>query len=157
MKTTGKWVRLLVGALCLVGFQVGALAEDRASKEEAKALVDAAVKHVKEVGPDQAFKDFTVDKVNWSKKDLYVFAYNMKGDCTANGGNDKFVGKNLLDLKDQNGKPLVKEFIQTASTSGQGWVEYEWPHPQTKKVEGKATYVQKLANYDGLVGVGAYR
>jgi cytochrome c len=154
---TKKLLPLMVGALCLAAFQTTAFAQERATKEEAKLMVDAAVAHVKKVGPEQAFKDFTVDKANWAKKDLYVFAYNMKGDCIANGGNDKFVGQNLIDLKDPTGKPIVKELIQTASSSGQGWVEYEWAHPQTKKVEAKASYVQKLANYEGLVGVGAYR
>jgi len=32
-----------------------------------------------------------------------------------------------------------------------------WPHPQTKKVEDKSTYVRKLPNYEGWVAVGIYR
>jgi cytochrome c len=151
-----KLFSLLAATLCVLSIQTQALAQERGTKDEAKAMVEAANEHVKKVGPEQAFKDFTTDKAAWSKKDLYVFAYNMKGDCVANGGNDAVVGKNLIDLKDPNGKPLVKELIAKAST-GQGWVEYEWAHPQTKKVEPKSSYVQKLGNYDGLVGVGAYR
>jgi cytochrome c len=155
--TIKKLFGLLVTALCILGFQAGAIAQDRGTKDEAKAMVDAAVEHVKKVGPEQAFKDFNTDKTTWAKKDLYVFAYNMKGDCTANGSNNAMVGKNLLDLKDPTGKPIIKELIDKASSAGQGWVTYEWNHPVSKKVEPKDAYVQKLSNFDGLVGVGAYR
>ena len=131
--------------------------EEKGTREEAKAMVDAAVEHVKKVGPEQAFKDFT-DKSNkaWQKKDLYVFAYNMEGVNVGHGANDKLVGKNLIELKDPNGKPLIQELRDVARKGG-GWVEYDWPHPQTKKIESKASYVRKLLNYDGFVGVGVYR
>jgi cytochrome c len=55
-----------------------------------------------------------------------------------------------------NGKPLVRELISVAKAGG-GWVDCDWPHPQTKKLEGKSTYARKLTNYDGWVGVGVYR
>ena len=152
-----KYLRaLLTFALAgLVSF--GALAQEHGTKEEAKALSEQAAAHIKKVGPDQAFKDFTTDKANWTKKDLYVFVFDMKGQMLAHGANEKLIGKNLMELKDQNGKLFTKEMVELARTKGSGWVEYEWPHPQTKKVEGKASYVLKLPNYDGFVGVGIYR
>ena len=120
-------------------------------------MVNAALAHVKKAGNDQAFKDFT-DKENktWHKKDLYVFAYNLEGLNVAHGANDKLVGKNLIDLKDPNGKLLIKE-LRDAAVKGGGWVEYEWPHPQSKKIESKISYARKLTNYEGFVGVGVYR
>ena len=47
--------------------------------------------------------------------------------------------------------------MEVAKTKGSGWVEYDWAHPQTKKVEGKASYALKIPNFDGFVGVGVYR
>ncbi|HEU4623093.1 MAG TPA: cache domain-containing protein [Burkholderiaceae bacterium] len=157
MKKNTMWLRWIMSIVCVLGFQTIALAEEHGSRDEAKAMVDAAVEHVKKVGPDQAFKDFS-DKSNktWQKKDLYVFAYNMDGVNMAHGANEGLVGKNLVDLKDSNGKPLVRELRETAA-KGSGWVEYDWPHPQSKKVESKASYVRKLDNYNGFVGVGVYR
>jgi hypothetical protein len=32
-----------------------------------------------------------------------------------------------------------------------------WPHPQSKKLEDKSTYVRNLVTYDGWVGVGIYK
>jgi signal transduction histidine kinase len=150
--------RRVFATAAMVGLMsVNAWAQDNGTRDEAKAMVDAAVEHVKKVGPDQAFKDFT-NKENkaWQKKDLYVFAYNAEGVNMAHGANDKLVGKNLIDLKDPNGKPLIRELRDTAQKGG-GWVEYDWPHPQSKKIESKISYTRKLTNFDGFVGVGVYR
>ncbi|MES2888588.1 MAG: cache domain-containing protein [Pseudomonadota bacterium] len=154
MKTLLQW--LVAGCVALSLVQ-GAVAQERGTKEEAKTMVEAAVAHAKKVGTEQAFKDFT-DKANkdWHKKDLYVFAYTMEGVSVAHGANEKLVGKNLLELKDPNGKPLIRELRDTAAKAP-GWVDYEWPHPETKKNESKASYVQKFANFEGFVGVGVYR
>lgn len=152
-----KLLRSLL-ALTLVGFvSVNALSQERGTKDEAKAMAEQAAAHVKKAGPDQAFKDFTTDKANWTKKDMYVFALDMKGLTVAHGANEKLVGKSMMELKDQNGKLFVKELTDVAKAKGSGWVEYDWAHPQTKKVDGKVTYALKLSNFDGLVAVGVYR
>ena len=149
--------RIGLGIAMAMGIQAAALAQEYGSREEAKAMVDAAVEHVKKVGPDQAFKDFT-DKSNatWQKKDLYVFAYAMDGTNVAHGANEKLIGKNLIEMKDPNGKPLIRELRDTAQKAP-GWVDYDWPHPQTKKIVSKTSYVRKLGNFDGFVGVGVYK
>ena len=153
-----KFLHRLILIICVaLGSVVCASAQTaQATREEAKAMVDAAVEHVKKVGPEQAFKDFTVDKATWTRKDLYVMAYDNNGKCVGHGANEKLIGKDLIELKDPNGKPLVRELIAVAKAGG-GWVDYDWPHPQTKKLEGKSTYARKLPNYDGWVGVGVYR
>lgn len=155
MKSFARWIFAAIAAFGLVAGT--AHAQDNGTRDEAKAMVDAAVDHVKKVGPEKAFKDFT-DKENktWQKKDLYVFAYNLEGVNVAHGANDKLVGKNLIELKDPNGKLLIKELRDTA-VKGAGWVEYDWPHPQSKKIESKISYVRKFSNYEGFVGVGVYR
>jgi signal transduction histidine kinase len=73
------------------------------------------------------------------------------------GANAKLVGKNLINLKDASGKELIKEFTELSKSKGKGWVDYEWGHPQTKKVEPKSTYALRLDGFDGWVGVGIYR
>lgn len=153
MSTRRSVVAALTVALGLMATG-GAYAQD--SKEDAKALVNAAVDHVKKAGPEQAFKDFTSDPA-WKKKSLYVMAYDNKGTVVGHGGNEKLVGKNLMEMKDPNGVMVVSELTKTATTKGEGWVDYSWPHPQTKKLEDKSTYVRKLQNFDGWVGVGIYR
>ena len=152
-----KLFRPLITLLLAGVVSISAMAQDHGTKDEAKGLANAALVHIKKVGNEQAFKDFTTDKANWTKKDLYVFVVDGKGSMLAHGANDKLVGKNLLELKDQNGKSFMRELTELAATKGEGWVDYDWAHPVTKKVEGKSTFIKRIPGFDGDVGVGIYR
>lgn len=61
-------------------------------------------------------------------------------------------GKNLIDLKDINGKAFVREFVKTAETQGSGWVDYMWPKPEKTKPSKKSSYLKKVT----VKGSGAY-
>lgn len=152
-----KMFRTLMSLLFAGVVSVSAMAQDHGTRDEAKALANAALAHIKKVGNEQAFKDFTSDKATWTKKDLYVFAIDTKGNTLAHGANEKLVGKNMIELKDQNGKAFFRELTEIVATKGEGWVEYDWAHPVTKKVEGKATYIKRIPGFDGGVAVGVYR
>lgn len=152
-----KLFQFFVASVMLFALTGHALSQEKGSKDDAKALAEAAVTHVKRVGIDQAFRDFTLDKTTWSKKDIYVFVNDFAGVTKAHGANERLIGKSLLELKDQNGKLFIKEMTELAKSKGSGWVEYDWAHPQTKRVEGKTTYVLRIPAYEGYIGVGVYR
>ena len=97
---------------------------------------------------DQSTKEF-------HDRDLYPFIYDLTGLNVAHGARPALVGKNLISLKDQDGKYLIREMIAIATTSGSGWIDYKWPNPITNKIEDKSSYVEKLGDY--FVGVGVYR
>lgn len=146
-------------SIALFTVSLGAGAQDtRGSKDEAMAMAKAAVTHVKQVGADQAWKDFTdAGNAEWHKKDLYVFVNRFDGMTLAHGANVKLVGKDMSGLKDQDGKPFIVEMGKLARSAGSGWVEYSWIHPETKKPAAKATYVVAVPSVDGYLGVGIYR
>jgi signal transduction histidine kinase len=155
---------MLINRRHLAGLAVAALftapawaADEHGTKDEAVTMANAAAAHVKAVGADRAYADFTNDKAQWSKKDLYVFALDANGGTRAHGANAKLVGKSLIALKDQNGKEFIKEMVAVGATQGEGWVDYDWVNPVSKKVEGKTTYVKRLAGTSDLVAVGIYR
>jgi hypothetical protein len=81
-----------------VSMSAFAYAEERGTREDAKAMVDAALAHIKKVGTELACKDFT-DKSNaeWHKKDVCVFVYSMENIGLAQGMNAKMVGKNVSE------------------------------------------------------------
>ncbi|MDZ7858158.1 cache domain-containing protein [Sphaerotilus sp.] len=133
------------------------LAQERASRDEAKVLNEAAVAHIKKVGPDQAAKDFATDKARWMPKDLYPFVQEFSGVMRFHL-NDKMIGKNFMDVKDASGKEFAKEMLSVAkSAKAAGWVDYEWNHPVTKKIEDKTAYIQRVPGAELFVGVGIYR
>ncbi len=152
-----KLFRVLFVSIAAIALCASALAQDNGTREEAKVMADAAIAHIKKVGPEKAFENFSKDKATWVKKDLYVWVLDLDANMKAHGTNEKLIGKNLINLKDQNGKEFIKEFIAVASGKGEGWIDYDWNNPQSKKVEGKTTLVKRVPGMNYAVAVGVYR
>jgi cytochrome c len=132
-----------------------AFAGERGTADEAVALVQKAVAYLKANGKEKAYAEFNNPNGQFKDRDLYIFVIDMTGLEWANGANQKIVGKNVLDLKDADGKPMVKNFIELAKTKGKGWVDYKWPNPVQHTVESKSTYLEKYE--DVLVASGIYK
>jgi cytochrome c len=74
----------------------------------------------------------------------------------AHGSNPKLVGKDLIGLKDPEGKFMVQMAIDVAKTKGHGWTDnYKFKNPTTEKLQEKAMYVERVG--DSYVGVGIYK
>ena len=66
----------------------------------------------------------------------------MNGTTLMHPANPELETKSILDLKDENGKAFVREFIETAK-KGSGWVDYMWSKPGEKKPAKKLSYVNR--------------
>lgn len=131
-------------------------AADKGSPDEAMAMVKKAVSLIKSEGKEKAFAAIS-DPANttFHDRDMYIYVYDMNGVAVAHGNNPKMVGKRLIDLKDNEGKPMIKEMVDLAKSKGKGWVDFKWPNPVTKSVESKSGYIEKVD--DVLVGSGIYK
>ena len=133
----------------------GALAADQGSAAEAEAMAKKAVAFIKANGPEKAADEFTNGK-GFKDRDLYISYLDFTGKMLAHGSNPKLVGKDLIDLKDPEGKFMVKMAIEVAKTKGHGWTEnYKFKNPTTDKLQEKAMYVERVG--DSYVGVGIYK
>ncbi len=112
--------------------------------DEAKAFAERAVAHIHDVGRDKAFADFSRADGGYVDGELYMFCYSADGTNLAHGGNPAFVGKNLMNVKDPDGKLANAEIIHTALEQGSGWVDFRWPNPLSKKIEAKSAYVIRV-------------
>lgn len=121
------------------------------TRSEAQAQVGAAVAHVKKAGVEQAIKDFNTAP-EWKVKGMNVIFNDMKGLVLASSLNERLVGKQTLEMKDPSGKEFVKEFTATAQ-KGEGWIDYQFINPETKKLEERSMFVRKVPGFDGYVGV----
>ena len=122
---------------------------------EAESMVKKAIAFYKANGQDKAFTEVNNTKGQFTKDDLYIFVYDIKGKCVAHGFNQKMIGKELIDLKDADNKFFVKERIEIAKTKGKGWQDYMFTNPTTKKLEHKTAYIEKVDDY--IFGCGAYK
>jgi signal transduction histidine kinase len=149
---TRHFLRALLCASLMHG---AAHAAEQGTAAEAEAMVKKAVAYIKANGPEKAYEEFTHGK-GFKDRDLYVIVYDLNGKNLAQGANPKLVGKDLMGLKDPDGKPLIKMFVDLARDKGKGWVEgYKFLNPVTQKIEGKAMYLERVG--DTLVGCGIYK
>jgi signal transduction histidine kinase len=148
--------RIAVLSLSLLIGSSTALAADKGSADEAVAMVKRAVALIKSDGKEKAFAAIA-DPANtaFHDRDLYIYVYDLNGVALAHGNNPKMVGKPLIGLKDNEGKSMIKEMVETAKSKGKGWVDFKWPNPVTKAVESKSGYVERID--DMLVGSGIYK
>ena len=150
-----KLVRIAYLLLATLAFAVPATAGERGTADEAMALAKKAVQHMKEAGKDKALADFNNGVDGWKNRDLYVAVVDNTGTILAHGANKGLVGRDLSGLKDVDGVYIVKGLIEIAESKGEGWLNYKWPNPLTKKIEQKSSYILK----DGatMVMVGIYK
>lgn len=147
----------LVGlAMVAASFHGAALgAEQRATREEAVALVKKAVATIQKSGKEKAFAAFHKPDGPFIVGDLYIIALDLNGVMLANGIRPKLVGKSLFDLRDVSGKYFVREEIALARSKGKGWVDFEWLNPAVNQMEPRSTYFELVDDY--IVGAGVYQ
>ena len=147
--------RSLVFGLSLVLGTGVALAQSHATDKEATAMVKKGVAFIKANGKDKGHAEISNKAGQFIDRDLYLVVYGLDGTVHAHGANEKMIGKNLIDLKDVDGKAFVKERVELAKSKGTFWQDYKFTNPFTKKIEPKAMYCEKLD--EAVVCGGIYK
>ena len=131
--------------------------EKKGSKQEAVAMVEKAIAHIKKVGRDKAFADFNSKSGGFVDRDLYVVIYDLKGKVLAHGANEKMIGKDVIELRDSDGKYFVKERVEMMSKgpNAKGWQDYKFMNPVSRQIEPKSMFIQRFE--DIIVGCGIYK
>ncbi len=147
----------VIAILLLVVCGLAASAERPVRKPaEAVALVQRAAAYIRQHGRERALAAFNAPKGEFVDGELYIFAFDLKGDGTvrANAAFPQLVGKNLLGLTDPDGVTITKKILETAnSKEGKGWINYKWPNPMRGRfVEAKASYIERAG--DLAIGCG---
>lgn len=138
--------RTFAAVLAILGLFMtahAASAEDRASKKDAEAMVKKAVALYKQQG-EKSFTEITAPAKTFVNKDLYIVVYDFNGKCLAHGQNAKQAGKDLIGMKDPDGKPFVKERVDLAKTKKVFWQDYKFTDPLTKQVLPKEMYCENV-------------
>jgi signal transduction histidine kinase len=148
-----KRFKAMMLAILAMGLCATAVAAERGSLDDAKAMVKKARAYIREQGADKAFAEISDQKGKFIDRDIYVFVYDKAGVSLAHGGNPKLVGKNLVDLRDTDGVYFIKGMLDVAQ-KGPGTLKYRWVNPVTKAVEPKVGYVEMEGNV--MVGSGVY-
>jgi signal transduction histidine kinase len=137
---------------------VASAAAQTATRSTAEALVKEGVAFMKANGKDAFIAEVQKASGRFHRKPdstLYLFAHNLDCVVVAEGNNIGALGLNRTNVKDPDGKFLVREMVKAGQQKGGGWVDYKWPNPTTNKVENKSTYC--LAEGGIVVGCGYFK
>ncbi|MDM5181262.1 cache domain-containing protein [Massilia sp. DJPM01] len=131
-----------------------AIADAFATRPEAEAMVKKTIAYMKANGKDKTYAEINRKDGPFTSRDLYMGAYGVDGVVPAHGANQKMLGKNLMELKDSDGKAFVRERVEMAKKNPSFWQEYKFTNPPSGKIEPKAMYCQP--SDDVIVCGGVY-
>jgi cytochrome c len=159
MSSNSNVVKTLCAAACAALFANAAMAaaavDDGATAEQATAMVKKGVAYIKANGKDKGHAEISSKTSQFKDRDLYLVVYGLDGVVRAHGANEKMIGRNLIDLKDVDGKAFVKERVELGAAKGTFWQDYKFTNPTNKKIEPKSMYCEKLE--DSAVCGGIYK
>ena len=89
--------------------------------------------------------------------DGYFFLFNLDGEVLMHARQPELVGKNLWDLRDDNGDPAIQKLVSRAIKGG-GFEDYMWRKPSSQRSvsERKRAYVVVLKDWNWVLGTGIY-
>jgi cytochrome c len=148
---------LAAAAIAAVYFAGGAVVSaEPATKEEAVAMVQKAVAAIKSEGPEKAYAEISNLSGPFVKGDLYIAVVGFDGTLLAYGSDvGERVGNNVMNIKDSDGKEVVKERIELAKKEPTFWQSYKFINPVTKSIEPKQMYCERLE--ETIVCGGVYQ
>ncbi len=123
------------------------------------AKVEEACTLLAKEGP-AAFPQFKGKGSPFLFEGTYIWIHNLKDTkMLMHPIKYKMEGKDLIGLKDEKGKRFFVAMNNVANEKGQGWVEYYWPVPSTKKIVRKVSFIKKCTMANGAdvaIGAGIY-
>lgn len=106
-------------------------------------FVKRAVEYLKSQGSTVALRDFSSYAGNFINGPLRITVFDLDGKVLSDANNPIFVGQNLINLRDTEGKYYVKELIEKTLKHGRYWVSY------MENKAYKSSYAEYVETPDG--------
>ena len=88
-------------------------------------------------------------------KSGYIFVYRFDGTNLVLGPNPAKEGDNMINVRDSNGKQVIKDLIDVARQGG-GFYDYLWAKPGSEDPQPKLSYAVSLPKWGWMLGTGFY-
>ena len=99
----------------------------------------------------EALKELRTDNMN-----EYLFIYNFEGVSLYHPISKDIVGNTYYELKDKEGKEVIKDLINVSQKPNGGYVEYLWYKLAIFKDTKKISYANSYKNWNWTIGRGVY-
>ena len=134
-----------------------ATASTKATPKMIMEKVKEAAALIKKDGK-KAFSAFSGKDSRFIFSGTYIWINDMDGVMLMHPIKPGMKNKNLIGLKDSNGKRFFVDMITVCKEKGSGWIDYMWPKPGEKERSLKVSFVHKATceGKDIVVGCGVY-
>jgi hypothetical protein len=137
-------------------FTCNAWAAEGATPEEIVSKTQQATVLLEEQG-EAGLDVFNQKDSEYVWADTYVFIYDCeKNIMAAHPINADLVGKNLDEIRDEDGTPFFADLCAAGQQSGGGWVEYQWTKPDEEGAFRKISYALQAGEGPLQAGAGVY-
>ena len=131
-------------------------AQHHGTADDAVAMVKKGVEFLKANGREKFLAEVNDSgKGKFIDGEMYLSVWDMHAKVLAHGTNARLIGKDIIDLKDADGKYFMKEIVTKASGTSTGWVDYKWVNPVSKEIEAKRAYFERVG--DMIISSGYYK
>lgn len=145
---------LAAATLVAMALSAPALGQTKGSKVEAEAMAAKELACVKATGPDKGYTESTSGS-SFKDRDLYDIVDDLTGKNLAHGANAKLVGKDLIGLRDPDGKLLNKMMVDLAKEKGKGWSDaFKFRNPTNESLQRRVVNMELLG--ETFVGTGVF-
>jgi len=134
---------------------VGDIRLRQGTADQARQLVFDAMVHMRNVGYEQAVRDFHDPQGGFIDRDMYIFIFNRAGFYIVHGSMPEKDGSDLRAAPGLDAEKLVADAWDVCDREQGGWVNYVIINPVTREVQAKTSYVVPLDS-DRLLGCGCY-
>ncbi|WP_114417961.1 methyl-accepting chemotaxis protein [Marinospirillum perlucidum] len=96
-----------------------------------------------------------ISAMTYGEDNDYVWVQSADAVMLAHPSPD-LIGRQLMGLKDVNGKPFFKMFTEEALETGESVMPYYWNRPGSEEPQPKLSYVRYYPEWDWMLATGVY-
>jgi cytochrome c len=115
---------------------------------EVRRWVEDAITLIEKAGKENALAQIADSKGRFVLGERYIFALNLSGTMLAHPVEPKLMGKNLMELKDSEGKAFIRRIVDAARTKDCGFTDYIWRSPKSYDEFHKTVFFERV---DGTI------
>lgn len=119
------------------------------NEDDVRTMVRKAVSYLRTNGTKLAFAEFSRPLGEFAYGSIALFVYDTKGTIVADMENPAFVGQNLMNAVDADGRPIAQLVLQQAERYGNGWLSFHLKHAYAMM------YVEQAKVPEGSFVIGA--
>lgn len=133
-------------------------------KENAKLLISSFESQFKAIDADPLLQSDAAqqEQVKRLVKQImygqtgYFFLFDLQGEMVTHPIDPALNGLSMIHHSQSHISAAFSQFVETARLNGQGFVDYQWPKPNSQQLEYKTSFVKRLHKWQWAIGTGIY-